>query len=271
MGPVHAEEVSVRTAAAAGGARHGQRAGHQCARTVVVIPTYNEAKNLPRLVKALETLELPDLWILVVDDNSPDGTGQIAEELRTSYPKIEIIHRAGKLGLGTAYVEGFQRALEMGAEYVVQMDADLSHEPGRIPLMLEAAQDADVVIGSRYIEGGELDPGWGRLRVLLSGWANLYARTILAAEQRDMTGGFRCWSRSAVERLDFATINSNGYAIQIELAYRCQRLGLRVQEIPIHFYERDGGVSKMSSRVMLEAAWRVWQLRLRPWRPADRP
>ncbi len=235
-------------------------------RTVVVLPTYNEAENLPRMVSRLQALPISDLWILVVDDNSPDGTGRIAEYLRMRYTRLQVIHRPSKLGLGTAYVEGFQWALEMGADFVIQMDCDLSHEPEQIPLMLTACSEADVIVGSRYVEGGELEPNWGAHRKLLSAGANAYARTLLRSNVRDVTGGFKCWSRRALELLELETIRSNGYAFQIEMAHRVQRLGLRVREVPIRFYERDGGVSKMSASVILEAAWRVCQLTMRPWR-----
>lgn len=232
-------------------------------RTVVVLPTYNEAKNLPLMVEALVNLSLPDLHILVVDDDSPDGTGLIAEALRKPYPQVHVIHRPDKQGLGTAYVEGFKWALDMGADYIVQMDADLSHEPARIPQMLDFMDGNDVVVGSRYVKGGEVDPAWSRSRRLLSAFANLYARTILRSKVNDITGGFKCWKRSALEKIDLDSIRSNGYAFMIEMNHRCQALGLQVEEYPIHFYERSGGVSKMSRAVILEAAWRVWEIRFR--------
>lgn len=232
-------------------------------RTVVVLPTYNEAKNLPLMVQALVDLDLPDLKILVVDDNSPDGTGQIAETLRKEYPQLYVLHRPRKQGLGPAYVQGFRQALEMGADYIVQMDADLSHEPDCIPQMLQAMDGNDVVVGSRYVDGGEVDPSWSLSRKLLSATANRYARTILGSRVHDVTGGFKCWKRGALEKVSLDSIRSNGYAFQIEMANRCQLLGLRVKEHPICFYERNGGVSKMSFAVVLEAVWRVWLMRLR--------
>jgi dolichol-phosphate mannosyltransferase len=234
-------------------------------RTVVVLPTYNEAENLPRMVSRLQELPISDLWILVVDDNSPDGTGRTAEYLRMRYTRLQVIHRPSKLGLGTAYVEGFKWALEMGANYVVQMDSDLSHDPEQIPFMLAECTRADVIVGSRYVEGGELEPNWAVHRKLLSAGANAYARTLLRSKVKDVTGGYKCWSRRALEQLELDTIRSNGYAFQIEMAHRVQRLGLRVCEVPIRFYERDGGVSKMSASVILEAAWRVCELTVRPW------
>ncbi len=241
------------------------RAERRPGRVVVVLPTYNEAKNLPLVVHALVKLDLPDLMVLVVDDDSPDGTGQIAEALRKRYPQVHVIHRTGKLGLGTAYVEGFQWALNHGADFIVQMDADLSHEPIRILDMLDAIDGNDVIVGSRYVTGGEVDPRWSRSRQWLSAFANRYARTILRSNVHDMTGGFKCFKRSALERIDLDSIRSNGYAFQVEIAHRCQRLGLKVAEHPIRFYERNGGVSKMSLSVSAEAAWRVWQLRVLTW------
>jgi len=236
----------------------------------LVIPTYNEAENLPALVEALYALDLPDLRVLVVDDSSPDGTGRIAEELgerlrRGEEPFVRVLHRPQKQGLGRAYVAGMTRALDDGADYVVQMDADFSHEPTEIPKMLEAIErtGAGVVIGSRYVPGGSLDPDWTRARRLLSVWANLYARTILRMEVRDITAGFKLWRREALLAVDLARITSDGYAFQIEMNWEVRRRGYEIVEIPIYFRERREGASKMSFHVQAEAAIRPFQLLFR--------
>ena len=238
--------------------------------TTVVIPTYNEAENLPALVEALYALDLPDLRVLVVDDSSPDGTGRIAEELgerlrRGEEPFVRVLHRPQKQGLGRAYVAGMTRALDDGADFVVQMDADFSHEPTEIPKMLEAIErtGAGVVIGSRYVPGGSLDPDWTRARRLLSVWANLYARTILRMEVRDITAGFKLWRREALLAVDLARITSDGYAFQIEMNWEVRRRGYEIVEIPIYFRERREGASKMSFHVQAEAAIRPFQLLFR--------
>ena len=238
--------------------------------TTVVVPTYNEAENLPALVEALYALDLPDLRVLVVDDSSPDGTGRIAEELgerlrRGEEPFVRVLHRPQKQGLGRAYVAGMTRALDDGADYVVQMDADFSHEPTEIPKMLEAIErtGAGVVIGSRYVPGGSLDPDWTRARRLLSVWANLYARTILRMEVRDITAGFKLWRREALLAVDLARITSDGYAFQIEMNWEVRRRGYEIVEIPIYFRERREGASKMSFHVQAEAAIRPFQLLFR--------
>ena len=238
--------------------------------TTVVIPTYNEAENLAALVEALYALDLPDLRMLVVDDSSPDGTGRIAEELgerlrRGEEPFVRVLHRPQKQGLGRAYVAGMTRALDDGADYVVQMDADFSHEPAEIPKMLEAIErtGAGVVIGSRYVPGGSLDPDWTRARRLLSVWANLYARTILRMEVRDITAGFKLWRREALLAVDLARITSDGYAFQIEMNWEVRRRGYEIVEIPIYFRERREGASKMSFHVQAEAAIRPFQLLFR--------
>ena len=238
--------------------------------TTVVIPTYNEAENLPALVDALDALDLPDLRVLVVDDSSPDGTGRLAEELgerlrRGGEPFVRVLHRPEKQGLGRAYVAGMTRALEEGADFIVQMDADFSHEPAEIPKMLEAMErtGAGVVIGSRYVPGGSLDPEWTRARRLLSVWANFYARTILRMDVRDITAGFKLWRREALLAVDLARITSDGYAFQIEMNWEVRRRGYDIVEIPIYFRERREGASKMSFHVQAEAAIRPFQLLLR--------
>lgn len=234
-------------------------------RTTVVIPTYNEAENLPALVQALLSLPVGDLRVLVVDDASPDGTGELAEALSRQEPqRVQVLHRPAKLGLGTAYIAGFRQALADGADVIVQMDADFSHSPEDIPRLLEALADCDVAVGSRYVAGGRLDERWSWWRFLLSWWANsVYARFILGLKVRDATAGFKAWRRSALEAIDLEAIRSNGYVFQVEMAYVAQRLGLRVREIPIYFEDRRIGRSKMSVPIKLEAAWRVWDIRRR--------
>jgi len=234
-------------------------------KTLVVIPTYNEADNLPGLVGELFALEVPDLQILIVDDNSPDGTGELAEELAQRFPgRIHVIHRPCKMGLGTAYITGFRYALGRGANYIIQMDADFSHSPSYIPLMLEKIKECDVVVGSRYVPGGKLDEKWGWGRYLLSWWANsVYVRFILGLKVRDATAGFKCFRRKVLETIDLSRIRSNGYVFQVEMAYLCEKLGFRVVEIPIYFEDRRIGRSKMNLAVKLEAAWRVWELKWR--------
>ncbi len=232
---------------------------------MVVIPTYNEATNLPAIVGELWSLGLDSLEVLVVDDDSPDGTGQIADELAEQYPeRFHVIHRQGKLGLGTAYLTGFRYALEHGADYIIQMDADFSHSPSYIPAMLEKCQEYDVVVGSRYVPGGQLDEKWSFWRHFLSWWANsIYARLILNLKVRDATAGFKCWRRGVLEAIDFDQITSNGYVFQVEMAYVTEKLGFRVYELPIYFEDRRIGRSKMTIPVKFEAAWRVWEIRWR--------
>lgn len=231
---------------------------------VVVLPTYNEADNLANMVSALLSLPLPELSVLVVDDNSPDGTGQIADELAVqNSERVSVIHRPGKQGLGKAYIHGFTEALKQGAEAVLQMDADFSHSPSYIPQMVEKLQAGthDIVVGSRYVKGGSLDKNWGFGRKLLSWWANsVYVRMILRTRTKDATGGFRLWKRHVLEGIDLSRIRSNGYVFQVETIYVAEKLGYRPTEIPIYFEDRRIGQSKMSFRVQLEAALRVWQV-----------
>ncbi|MFM8323187.1 MAG: polyprenol monophosphomannose synthase [Chloroflexota bacterium] len=230
-------------------------------RLTVVIPTYNEAENLPRLVSALFALPLAELSLLVVDDNSPDGSGALADELARAHPGcMQVLHRAGKLGLGTAYVAGFQAALDQGAEAVAQMDADFSHDPAKLVELAAALVGVDLAIGSRYVPGGRLDERWPLWRRGLSAWGNIYARTILRLPVRDCTAGFRLWRASALRALPLERVRSNGYAFQVEMAFLAHRLGLRHTEIPIYFADRRWGTSKMSFRIQREAAVRVWQL-----------
>ncbi len=229
----------------------------------VVIPTYNEADNLPTLAAELWALPIPELRILVVDDASPDGTGAIAKELAARMPgRLDLIEREGKLGLGTAYITGFKYALEQGAETIAQMDADFSHSPSYLPKFMEELETADAVFGSRYIPGGRLDERWGIGRVLLSWFGNVYARTILRLQVKDTTGGFRMWRHETLAGMPLDNIRSNGYVFQVEMAYVAQKLGYTLKEFPIYFEDRRIGQSKMTLRIQLEAAFRVWQVLL---------
>ena len=230
-------------------------------KTWIVIPTYNEAENLPLLLKALFELPMEDVTVLIVDDASPDGTGDLAEELSPKYGgRVRCLHRAGKLGLGTAYIEGFQFALKAGAETVCQMDADFSHPLETIPLMARLCEEFDLVIGSRYVAGGALDEHWPLWRKFLSGFGNTYARTILRLPVRDVTGGFRFWRRATLAGLPLERVKSNGYVFQVEMVYIARKLGFNMIETPIYFADRRWGKSKMSLRIQLEAAVHTWQL-----------
>lgn len=230
-------------------------------KTQVVIPTFNEADNLPRLLSRLFSLPVEDLHVLVVDDNSPDGTGEIAEKAKTDYPgHISVLHRAGKQGLGTAYITGFKQALQGGADAVVQMDADFSHNPEKIPVLLEKLRDWDMVLGSRYVEGGSLDESWAFWRKGLSYFGNLYARVILGMDVKDLTGGFRAWRRETLKGIPLDRVKSQGYAFQVEMAYVTHKKGYHITEVPIYFADRERGISKMSWRIQIEAALRVWAI-----------
>lgn len=237
-------------------------------RLTVVVPTYDEAENLPRLVARLVALDLPELRIVVVDDNSPDGTGEIADKLAAELGgaetgRLTVVHRTKKDGLGRAYVEGMTRALDGGADYVVQMDADLSHPVGYVPQLLGTLHStgAGVVIGSRYVPGASLSEAWGLRRRLLSGWANAYVKMVLAIPVRDVTAGFKLWRASALRALDLPGIESTGYAFQVEMHYRAFRRGQKIVEVPIHFEDRVMGESKLDGAVALEAALRPLRLR----------
>jgi dolichol-phosphate mannosyltransferase len=226
----------------------------------VVLPTYNEAENLPKLVSALFSLPL-DLSMLVVDDNSPDGTGRIADNLsKDAAGRIQVLHRAGKLGLRSAYLEGFAMAFETGADVVVQMDADFSHDPVVLTEMARRIESCDVVIGSRYTKGGSLARRWPLWRKALSSFGNTYARTILNFPLRDVTTGYRMWKRRALEGIPLDRIRSNGYVFLVEMAYVAYLMGYDISEVPIHFSDRRWGKSKMSLKIQLEAAVRVWDV-----------
>lgn len=233
-------------------------------KTQIILPTYNEAQNIEPMTQQLLALPL-DAHILIIDDASYDGTGQLADRLREQRPeRIAVIHRPGKFGLGTAYVTGFRWALEHGADYIVQMDCDFSHSPDYIPHFVSKMNEYDVVVGSRYVPGGKLDPRWSGWRYLLSKWANsVWVRFILGTQVCDATAGFKCWSRRALERIPLNGVRSNGYVFQVEMAYLCEKLGLRILEWPIYFEDRRIGKSKMTVPIKLEAAWRVVQIRLR--------
>ena len=232
-------------------------------RATVVVPTYNERDNLPELVGLLTALELPNLRVLVVDDNSPDGTGDVADKLALELPDVVgVLHRTVKDGLGRAYVAGITRALDEGADIVIQMDADLSHPASAIPTMVEllSTTDAAVVLGSRYVAGGAVAGEWAWHRKALSAWANLYVNTILRLRVKDATAGFKAWHADTLRRIDVASVRSNGYAFQVEMNYRTVRHGMRIAETPIRFAERADGVSKMSLGVQIESALIPWKL-----------
>lgn len=230
---------------------------------IVIVPTYNEVENLPRLAEDLWSLPGLRVHLLVVDDGSPDGTGQLAEELARGRPEgLSVLHRPGKLGLGNAYRTGFAWALPRGADAIVQMDADFSHDPRELPGFVAALEHADAVFGSRYVHGGRLDERWSVGRVALSRFGNFYARSILRLPMRDVTGGFRAWRPATLQAMPLDRIRSNGYVFQVELAYVAHRLGFAVLEMPIYFEDRRYGKSKMSLRIQMEAALRVWQM---PW------
>lgn len=215
--------------------------------------------------EALFQLPFENPHIIVVDDNSPDGTGQIADKLSAQHPgQMTILHRKGKLGLGSAYAQGFQSALTLGADVIVQMDADFSHSPDYIPIMIDKLDQYDVVVGSRFVQGGSTDERWSWWRYLLSWWANqVYTRLILKLSVQDTTAGFKAFRRCVLEAIDFSAVISNGYVFQVEIAYLCYKLGFKVLELPIYFEDRRIGQSKMDVPIKIEAVWRVWQIRRR--------
>jgi dolichol-phosphate mannosyltransferase len=230
----------------------------------VIIPTYNEKENLPKIIERLFGLPIADLRLLIIDDNSPDGTGKIAEELAALHSgQIKVMHRAGKLGLGTAYVSGFQELLKTDVDTIAQMDADFSHPPEKLLEFHAALQNADVVFGSRYIPGGSLDRDWPAWRKFLSRFGNEYARAILRIPVKDLTGGYRLWKREVLSAIPLDQIRSNGYIFQVEMAFLTSKLGFRISEVPIYFAERKFGKSKMNLSIQIEAALRVWQLKNR--------
>ena len=230
-------------------------------RALVIIPTYNEATNIGQIVPQVLEQD-PRLEILVVDDNSPDGTGVVADRLAAENPRVHVLHREGKKGLGTAYVAGFRWALERDYAYVFEMDADHSHDPKHLPAFLAAIQEADLVLGSRYLNRRATVVNWPMSRLLLSYGANIYARWVTGLNLYDATGGFKCFRRRVLAAIDLGAVRSNGYSLQIEMSFRAWRLGFRIREIPIVFVDRTDGVSKMSKAIVREAVWMVWRLRL---------
>lgn len=233
-------------------------------KTIIVLPTYNEKENLSRMVEELIALNIPNLHILVVDDNSPDGTGKIADEIAARDERVNVLHRKEKNGLGQAYIAGFKQAISMDADYIIQMDCDFSHQPKYIPDFLKAIESHDVVLGSRFAKGGSVDKDWSIYRKLLTWFANrVYTPTILGIPVRDATGGYRVWRRNTLIGLGLDRIRSNGYVFQVEMAYVASRLGFRIAEIPIYFPDRELGESKMDIRIQIEAAMRVWEVRQR--------
>jgi dolichol-phosphate mannosyltransferase len=234
----------------------------QAVRHLICLPTYNERENLEPMVRALRALPLDDLHVLVIDDNSPDGTGEIADRLAADDDQVHVLHRERKEGLGPAYLAGFRRALELGAELVFEMDCDFSHDPADVPRLATATEDADLVLGSRYVKGGAVG-NWGFVRRVISRGGSLYAQVLLQLGIRDLTGGFKCYRRAVLEQIDLDAITSLGYAFQIETTYRTLRAGFRVVEIPIRFIDREVGGSKMSKVIVVEAVWKVPLLRVR--------
>jgi dolichol-phosphate mannosyltransferase len=231
-------------------------------RRVICLPTYDERENVESMVRALGALELEGLEVLVIDDASPDGTGEIADRLAEELPWVHVLHRKTKEGLGPAYLAGFARALELGADFVFEMDCDFSHDPADVPRLAAASEKADLVLGSRYVSGGGTR-NWGLVRRFISRGGSLYAQVLLQLGIRDLTGGFKCYRRAVLETIDLSAIDSRGYAFQIETTYRAIRAGFRVVEIPITFADREVGGSKMSKSIVVEAIWKVPALRLR--------
>jgi len=229
-------------------------------RALVIVPTYNERFNIARLIPAVLAQD-PGLEMLVVDDASPDGTGAVVDAIAANNNRVHILHREGKLGLGTAYIAGFRWALERKYDLVFEMDADFSHNPERLPEFLETVKEADLVLGSRY-QGGRVNVvNWPMSRLFLSYSANIYARGVTGLPIADATGGFKCFRRNVLESIDLNSVKSNGYAFQIEMSYRAWKRGFRLVEIPIIFFDRTEGVSKMSKKIVREAIWMVWRLR----------
>ena len=233
-------------------------------RALVIIPTFNEAPNVGNLIP-LVLAQDERLQVLVVDDNSPDGTGRLADALAHANPRVHVLHREGKRGLGTAYVTGFRWALERGYDYVFEMDADFSHDPAHLKEFLNAVADADLVLGSRYLDGKVTVVNWPMARLLLSYIANIYARRVTGLRVWDLTGGFKCFRRRVLETIDLSQVRSNGYAFQIEMSVRAWRKGFRLKEIPIVFVDRTEGDSKMNHAIVREAIWMVPRLRLMAW------
>lgn len=229
-------------------------------RALVIIPTYNECQNLPKIVPIVLEQD-PRLEVLVVDDNSPDGTGQLADQMAAANPRVHVVHREGKLGLGTAYVAGFKYAIANGFDYAFEMDADFSHDPRHLVTFLGEIADTDLVIGSRYLEGRVTVVNWPMGRLLLSYFANVYARWVTGLQLWDSTGGFKCYRRAVLEGIELDQVRSNGYSFQIEMSFRAWKKHFRLKEIPILFTDRAEGHSKMSRSIVWEAVFMVWRLR----------
>ncbi len=229
-------------------------------KALVVIPTYNERENLAELLKRIFAQGLP-LEVLIIDDNSPDGTGAVADGLEAADPRVHVMHRAGKMGLGSAYVAGFRYALERGYDAVFEMDADFSHNPESLPEFLRELETADLIVGSRYLHGVTV-VNWPLSRLILSYLANVYSRVITGMPLKDATGGYKCFRRQVLESIDLSRVKSDGYGFQIEINFKAWRKGFRIREIPILFVDRRAGESKMSRRIVWEAAWMVWRLRV---------
>ena len=230
-------------------------------RATICLPTYNERENLEAMLRALGPVLPEGTRVLVIDDNSPDGTGEIADRLAAELPYVAVLHRQRKEGLGPAYIAGFRHALADGAELVLEMDCDFSHDPADVPRLIAAAKSADLVLGSRYVPGGSI-ANWGLARRLVSAGGSLYARLLLGIPVRDLTGGFKCFRSAVLETIDLDAVAARGYAFQIETTYRALRAGFRVTEVPIRFVDRAAGGSKMSRSIVLEAVWKVPGLRL---------
>jgi dolichol-phosphate mannosyltransferase len=229
-------------------------------KALVIIPTYNERENLVPLMKQIFAEGLP-LEVLIIDDHSPDGTGAVADELAAADPRVHVMHRPGKMGLGSAYVAGFRYALERDYDAVFEMDADFSHNPDSLPEFLRELENADLVVGSRYLHGVTV-VNWPLKRLVLSYGANVYSRVITGIPIKDLTGGYKCFRRQVLEALDLSRVKSDGYGFQIEINYKAWRKGFRIREIPILFVDRRAGESKMNQRIVWEAAWMVWRLRI---------
>jgi len=236
----------------------GEGEGQQ--RALVIVPTYNERENIAKLIDSVLAKD-PRLEMLIVDDGSPDGTGAIVDGIAAKNPRVHALHRAKKLGLGTAYIAGFRWALERKYDFIFEMDADFSHDPAHLPQFLDAVQEADLVLGSRYLKGKVTVVNWPLNRLLLSYNANVYARNITGLRLWDLTGGFKCFRRNVLESIDLNKVKSNGYAFQIEMSFRAWKNGARIREIPIVFVDRTEGESKMSGGIIQEAVWMVWRLR----------
>lgn len=228
-------------------------------KALVIVPTYNEKENIDRIIPEILDQD-PSIDILIVDDNSPDGTGKIADKLSSENKRILVMHREKKSGLGTAYLLGFKYALENGYDYIFEMDADFSHDPAYLPQFLEATKEADLVLGSRYICGVNVI-NWPMSRLLLSYYANVYSRWVTGLPVKDATGGFKCFKRKVLEQIDLDKVHSEGYSFQIEMSFRAWKRGFKIKEIPIVFWDRRAGTSKMSKKIVREAIWMVWKLR----------